>query len=49
MFRYYGNKKIYFARLLEYLDFANVNGLNLYSCCNNNPVNYSDGSGHMPE
>lgn len=49
MLRYYGNKKIYFARLLEYLDFANVNGLNLYSCCNNNPVNYSDGSGHMPE
>ena len=34
---------------LEYLDFENVNGLNLYSYCNNDPVNYSDGSGHMPE
>ena len=34
---------------LEYLDPENVNGLNLYSYCNNDPVNYSDGSGHMPE
>lgn len=34
---------------LEYLDFENVNGLNLCSYCNNDPVNYFDGSGHMPE
>jgi len=34
---------------LEYLNPENVNGLNLYSYCNNDPVNYSDGSGHMPE
>ena len=34
---------------LEYLDFENVNGLNLYSYCNNDPENYSDGSVHMPE
>ena len=26
-----------------------INGLNLYMYCKDNPVNYSDGSGHMPE
>ena len=34
---------------IEYLDPESVNGLNLYCYCMNNPVMYSDGSGHMPE
>ena len=29
-----------------YLDPENVNGLNLYAYCNNDPVNYCDPSGH---
>jgi hypothetical protein len=33
---------------IEYLDPTNINGLNLYAYCNNDPVNYSDGSGHFP-
>ena len=32
-----------------YLDPENVNGLNLYCYCNNDPVNYCDPSGYMPE
>ena len=32
---------------LEYLDPENVNGLNLYSYCNNNPVNRLDPSGNL--
>ena len=31
-----------------YLDPESVNGLNLYCYCNNDPVNYCDPSGHMP-
>ena len=31
----------------SYLDPENVNGLNLYTCCGNDPVNYADHSGHM--
>ena len=34
---------------IEYLDPESINGLNLYCYCYNNPVNYSDGSGHAPE
>ena len=34
---------------IEYLDSNNINGMNLYTYCYNDPVNYSDGSGHMPE
>ncbi|WP_288147254.1 RHS repeat-associated core domain-containing protein [Thomasclavelia cocleata] len=34
---------------IEYLDPSNINGMNLYTYCYNDPVNYSDGSGHMPE
>ena len=33
---------------IEYLDPQSINGLNLYCYCMNNPVNYSDGSGHFP-
>ena len=33
---------------VEYLDSSNINGLNLFSYCNNNPVMYYDGSGHFP-
>ena len=32
----------------EYLEPDNINGMNLYQYCNNDPVNYSDGSGHFP-
>lgn len=31
------------------MDPKSVNGLNLYCYCNNDPVNYADSSGHMPE
>ena len=33
----------------SYLDPENVNGLNLYCYCGNDPVNYCDPSGHIPE
>ena len=32
----------------NYLDTYNINGLNLYTYCNNNPVMYVDESGYMP-
>ena len=32
---------------IEYLDPSSINGLNLYCYCHNNPVMYSDGSGHF--
>jgi CRISPR-associated endonuclease Cas3-HD len=31
---------------IEYLDPESINGLNLYSYCNNDPVNYFDPDGH---
>ena len=34
---------------IEYLDYESINGLNLYCYCFNNPVNYSDKSGHSPD
>ncbi len=37
------------ADRIEYLDLENVNGLNLYAYCGNNPVMYADPSGCLPE
>lgn len=34
---------------IEYLDPSSINGLNLYCYCMNNPIMYSDPSGHLPE
>ena len=36
------------ADTVEYLDPETINGLNLYAYCGNNPVMYSDPSGHFP-
>ena len=48
--RYYDPEIVRFVILddVSYLDPSSINGLNLYSSCGNNPVNYSDGSGHFP-
>ena len=48
--RYYVPKIGRFLNLdsFEYLDQEVINGLNLYAYCLNNPVMYSDGSGHFP-
>ena len=35
------------ADAVEYLDPSSVNGLNLYAYCGNNPVMYSDPTGHF--
>ena len=37
------------ADTIEYLDVNNVGCVNLFAYCNNNPVMYSDGDGHMPQ
>ena len=34
---------------VDYLDPQSINGLNLYAYCMNDPVNYADPSGHLPE
>ena len=34
---------------ISYLDPENINGLNLYAYCENNPVNLVDYTGHAPE
>ena len=34
---------------IEYLDPTSINGLNLYAYCGNDPVNYTDRSGHGPD
>ena len=52
---YYLNSRYYSPELRRfispddtaYLDPKNVNGLNLYCYCNNDPVNYADPSGHL--
>lgn len=36
------------ADSVSYLKFDEINGCNLYAYCNNNPVMYSDRSGHIP-
>lgn len=33
---------------ISYLDPETIGGMSLYTYCANNPVNYSDGSGHFP-
>ena len=33
---------------VDYADYEAINGLNLYAYCNNNPVMYSDPTGHLP-
>ena len=53
---YYLNSRFYSPELrqfitiddIDYLD-ESLGNMNLFSYCNNNPVMYSDGSGHMPE
>ena len=53
---YYLNNRYYHPTLkrfitiddINYLDVSTLGNLNLYTYCYNNPVNYSDGSGHFP-
>lgn len=49
--RYYDTSigRFIFADDVSYLDNNSLSGLNLFAYCGNNPVNYSDGSGHMPK
>ena len=51
MSRYYDPQTGRFinADSLEYLDPETIGGLNLYAYCGNNPIMYSDDTGHMPE
>ena len=46
--RYYNPEWCRFlnADSIEYLDPSNINGMNLYAYCLNNPVNYYDPDGH---
>ena len=54
---YYCNTRYYSLEIgrwisiddVDYLDPESISGLNLYCYCMNDPVNYSDGSGHSPE
>ena len=34
---------------IDYLKSESINGINLYTYCGNDPINYNDVSGHMPE
>lgn len=45
--RYYSPEFCRFISLdsIEYLDAESINGLNLYCCCANDPINYYDPSG----
>ena len=54
---YYCNSRFYSPELcrfisiddIEYLDIENINGLNLYCYCYNNPIMYIDPDGHSPK
>ena len=35
--------------LIDYLDHQSIIGLNFYAYCFNDPINYADPSGHLPE
>ena len=49
--RYYDPEVGRFISLdaVDYLAPDSIHGLNLFAYCLNNPIMYSDGSGHMPE
>ena len=49
--RYYDPEVGRFISLdaVDYLAPDSIHGLNLFAYCFNNPIMYSDGSGHMPE
>ena len=49
--RYYDPEVGRFISLdaVDYLTPDSIHGLNLFAYCFNNPIMYSDGSGHMPE
>ena len=51
MSRYYDPQTGRFinADSLQYLDPENIGGLNLYAYCGNNPIMFSDSTGHAPE
>ncbi len=49
--RYYSPEYYRFIRIdsIDYLEPQSINGLNLYSYCDNDPINYNDTDGHKPK